>query len=628
MKKLFIITSIIFYLLCTTAVFGTEAWDSGKVYSKSGIQVEYQGSIYKNKWWTQGENPVKSGQWGVWELIEENVDPMPDPAPNPTPSPSGNTWKDDTVYNDGDLVVYNGKKYEAQWWTKGDNPEQTGQWGAWKVLDETVTPQPDPEPTPEPSGDTWNVDTVYNDGARIVYNGKKYEAQWWTKGDNPELSGKWGVWRLVDENIDPPPEPDPTPDPDPNPDPVPAPDPVPDPININKKVGAYFAEWGIYGRDYQVTDIPVKHITHITYAFLNIKNGKAVIGDPYAAVDKHFKEVTTEYGTFPADSWNKSYEYCGNFRRLNLLDEMVQDYYGKDIVILLSVGGWTWSENFPEVIKDGTSREVFAQSLVDIVEQYNFDGVSLDYEYIAVGPQKSYSIPKPEESDQFILLLKKLREKFEALENKTGKKYEITMAVSGAPGMLKYVDVKGMSDYCDVLDIMTYDYSAPAWGNAAGHQSAVYNNPKNPDNQTNSDFENWNVNGITQYLIEQGVPRSKILIGAPLYGRSGKNITELFQTGGTIGDGSWGKGVYDYHDIINMSSEYVFYDENAEASYYLNTTTQEFITFDNIQAVQAKCRYIRAQDLSGIFFWEFSGDSPDPEDSIIKAVHDYFTKAL
>ena len=36
------------------------------------------------------------------------------------------------------------------------------------------------------------------------------------------------------------------------------------------RVIGYFTQWGIYGRNFQPTDIPVDKITHINYAFINI----------------------------------------------------------------------------------------------------------------------------------------------------------------------------------------------------------------------------------------------------------------------------------------------------------------------------------------------------------------------
>jgi chitinase len=45
------------------------AWSASQVYPRAGDRVSYEGQEYENKWWTQGEVPTESGQWGVWKLI-------------------------------------------------------------------------------------------------------------------------------------------------------------------------------------------------------------------------------------------------------------------------------------------------------------------------------------------------------------------------------------------------------------------------------------------------------------------------------------------------------------------------------------------------------------------------------
>ncbi|WP_255987858.1 M64 family metallopeptidase [Chitinolyticbacter albus] len=45
------------------------AWNAGTVYATAGTKVTLNGRNYQNKWWTQGDNPGQSGQWGVWQDI-------------------------------------------------------------------------------------------------------------------------------------------------------------------------------------------------------------------------------------------------------------------------------------------------------------------------------------------------------------------------------------------------------------------------------------------------------------------------------------------------------------------------------------------------------------------------------
>ncbi|MBN1412070.1 MAG: transglycosylase SLT domain-containing protein, partial [Spirochaetales bacterium] len=63
------------------------------------------------------------------------------PTPTPTTPSSGGsssgtcsypTWNASTVYVGGNMVQWNGHAWRAQWWTQGEEPGTTGQWGVWR----------------------------------------------------------------------------------------------------------------------------------------------------------------------------------------------------------------------------------------------------------------------------------------------------------------------------------------------------------------------------------------------------------------------------------------------------------------------------------------------------------------
>ena len=73
----------------------------------------------------------------------------------------------------------------------------------------------------------WDSGATYVEGDRVSHAGGTWRAGWWTRGDEPGTTGEWGVWRLADAaascagGVDPDPDPDPGTDPDPRPgDPV------------------------------------------------------------------------------------------------------------------------------------------------------------------------------------------------------------------------------------------------------------------------------------------------------------------------------------------------------------------------------------------------------------------------
>ena len=136
----------------TDPVDPTNTWDASKVYN-TGDQVVLNGVTYQAKWWNQSENPI-TGTTGVWEVISDTptttpveptpptpVEPIPpvepapvEPTPPTVPVDPNSTWDTTATYNTGDQVTVNGVTYQAQWWTQGNNPETSGEWGVWKKL--------------------------------------------------------------------------------------------------------------------------------------------------------------------------------------------------------------------------------------------------------------------------------------------------------------------------------------------------------------------------------------------------------------------------------------------------------------------------------------------------------------
>ncbi|MBN0041802.1 lytic polysaccharide monooxygenase [Cellulosimicrobium cellulans] len=56
-------------------------------------------------------------------------------------------------------------------------------------------PEPtDPEPG-ECTAPAWSAGSVYLGGANVSHDGRNYQAKWWTTGENPAQSGQWGVWK-------------------------------------------------------------------------------------------------------------------------------------------------------------------------------------------------------------------------------------------------------------------------------------------------------------------------------------------------------------------------------------------------------------------------------------------------
>lgn len=53
----------------------------------------------------------------------------------------------------------------------------------------------DPTPPTPPANDAWVATKAYEKGAVVSHAGRSWTAQWWTKGEEPGTTGKWGAWR-------------------------------------------------------------------------------------------------------------------------------------------------------------------------------------------------------------------------------------------------------------------------------------------------------------------------------------------------------------------------------------------------------------------------------------------------
>lgn len=118
-----------------------------------------------------------------------------------------------------------------------------------------------------------------------------------------------------------------------------------------------------------------------------------------------------------------------------------------------------------------------------------------------------------------------------------------------------------------------------------------------------------------RWYNSQGVPREKLILGIPLYGRSFLNTEGPGRPFQGVGSGSWEQGVYDYR-ALPLPGSYVLTDDRALASWSYNNETREMISFDSEEVGRWKGEWIRNEGLGGSMFWELSGDKGQQRDGM------------
>lgn len=425
-------------------------------------------------------------------------------------------------------------------------------------------------------------------------------------------------------------------------------------------VGTYFVEWGIYGRDYTVDNLPADNLTHILYGFIpicgpnesvksvggnsfnalqtacrGVPDYEVVIHDPWAAFQKSFPQAGHEYST----------PIKGNYAMLMALKQR-----NPELKIIPSIGGWTLSDPFFDFTTKA-NRDTFVASVKRFLTTWKFyDGVDIDWEFPG-GDGAAADLGDPiNDGPAYIALMQELRAMLDELALETGREYELTSAIGVGYDKIEDVDYADAVQYMDYIFAMTYDFYG-GWNNVVGHQTALYcGSFMRPGQCDGSGIdENGEAykgpayttdNGI-QLLLAQGVPPEKLVVGTAMYGRGWTGVTPESlsdpsepMTGvgagklkGSTAQGVWEDGVIDYKGIKSFmlgasntginGFEYG-YDEQAQAPWVWNRTTGDLITFDDERSVKAKGAYVRSLGLAGLFSWEIDADNGD----ILNAMHE------
>ena len=362
-----------------------------------------------------------------------------------------------------------------------------------------------------------------------------------------------------------------------------------------RKVVGYFPEWGVYDAHNNFTPdkIDFSELTHLNYGFGIVKNGEVVIHD-------------TEKGP----------------GLLAQLDDMTED---AGVSYMASIGGWNNSEEgvFEAATATDAGVDKLANSMLAFMLEWGFDGIDVDWEYPDTDAEKT----------QFTKLMQSLRSKLDAQGKKDDKYYQLSAAVTTNHSKIEFINPSVTTPLMDSVNVMAYDFHG-AFDPITGHNAPLYANSQDADQKFNAS------SAMKEYADTYNVPKNKLLMGIPFYGRGWGDVepTEivpglpgLFAPGTATVHGAWDDvgqftGTNPWYVLKEKlaSGEYTrYWDRESRVPYLYNAATKEFLTYDDPQSVREKVDFINNEGYGGAIIWDLSGDTPTHElGEIVKDVKD------
>ncbi|MEG0387861.1 MAG: glycosyl hydrolase family 18 protein [Cellulosilyticaceae bacterium] len=248
-----------------------------------------------------------------------------------------------------------------------------------------------------------------------------------------------------------------------------------------------------------------------------------------------------------------------------------------DLKVILGIGGWG-NDGFSDAALTPQSRYNFAREIKKWVNEYDLDGVDIDWEY--PGSSAAGIKSRKQDKENFTLLL-------QAIRDVLGPDAWLSVAGVGDSSYIKNVEIEAIGEIINYFNLMAYDFTAGVTGSQGSkHQSNLFPSPLA--------LNNISIDLYVQNLIDAGMPPEKILLGLALYGRNGATITKTFDE--------------IRKSYLNKNGYTVKWDNVAKAPYIVDQYGNFTLSFDNNISIYFKGQYVVDNCLGGLFTWQSNMD--------------------
>ena len=257
------------------------------------------------------------------------------------------------------------------------------------------------------------------------------------------------------------------------------------------------------------------------------------------------------------------------------------------------------------------SRKKLTASGIDFLIKHRLDGLDFDWEYPAL--QGDNNVVRAIDKENFVAMLKSFREALDSLGAIDNKRYLSTIASGGFRNYLEVNDLRSAQQYLDLINIMSYDLFG-AGDDTTGHHANLY---KGTPALLPASKRNRSVQSAVMDHIEFGIPREKIVVGIPFYGKRWKDVGP--ENNGLNQPGTFDRALSQdrIHELQSDPSYREWWDYGSENAFLYSVEKREWVTFESRRSIEHKIYFMKKEQLAGVMFWELS---EDPSGSLLDAI--------
>lgn len=263
--------------------------------------------------------------------------------------------------------------------------------------------------------------------------------------------------------------------------------------------------------------------------------------------------------------------------------------------VLLCNGG-----DFNGVLASSQNRTRYVNSSLPLLRKYGFDGLDIDFEFPGWN-----GLPKSQKHS-FSLLLMELYQLFQKEAALTKKpRLMLTAAVAATKEITDAsYEVPVLAKVLDFINLMCYDYHAFAFYDPfTGFNSPLY------AEKHDILYGNRSIVFSANYWIEKGMPKSKVIVGIPVYGHSYKLVFKKIHG---VHAPAYGRGENGGYVTYSQACKYlksnftrVFYTQCQVPYMYKDKL---WISYEDEQSINLKVDWIKSHGYSGIMVYSMNYD--------------------